>query len=85
MYPSWECSWSDYHDSWVFDSDVEDCAVEGAVLDTEPMVYVQGYNVLSVHAEEHPVHGMILTEYAASVLDEPYLGNEEAKAEQEAA
>lgn len=88
VYPSWDCSWSDYHDSWVFDSDVEHCAVEGTVHDMEPMVCVQGYNVLSVHAEEHPVHGMILTEYAASVLDEPYLGNEEdkeAKAEQEAA
>lgn len=91
VYPSWDCSWSDYHDSWVLDQDVEDCAIEGTVHDEEPMVCVQGYNVLSVHAEEHPVHGMILTEYAASVLDEPYLGNEEAeedkeaKAEQEAA
>ncbi|QBP07100.1 hypothetical protein CPT_Minorna_049 [Escherichia phage Minorna] len=91
VYPSWDCSWSDYHDSWVLDRDVEHCAVEGTVHDEEPMVCVQGYNVLSVHAEEHPVHGMILTEYAASVLDEPYLGNEEAeedkeaKAEQEAA
>lgn len=91
VYPSWDCSWSDYHDSWVLDCDVENCAVEGTVHDEEPMVCVQGYNVLSVHAEEHPVHGMILTEYAASVLDEPYLGNEEAeedketKAEQEAA
>lgn len=91
VYPSWDCSWSDYHDSWVLDRDVEHCAVEGTVHDEEPMTCVQGYNVLSVHAEEHPVHGMILTEYAASVLDEPYLGNEEAeedkeaKAEQEAA
>ena len=88
VYPSWDCSWSDYHDSWVLDWDVEHCAVEGTVHDMEPMVCVQGYNVLSVHAEEHPVHGMILTEYAASVLDEPYLGHEEdkeAKAEQEAA
>lgn len=91
VYSSWDCSWSDYHDSWVLDDDVADCAVEGKVHDQEPMQYAQGYNVLSVHAEEHPVHGMILTEYAASVLDEPYLGNEEAeedkeaKAEQEAA
>lgn len=91
VYPTWDCSWSDYHDSWVFDCDVEHCAIEGIVYDEEPMVRAQGYNVLSGHAEEHPVHGMILTEYAASVLDEPYLGNEEAeedkeaKAEQEAA
>ena len=91
VYPSWDCSWSDYHDSWVLDRDVEHCAVEGTVYDEVPMACAQGYNVLSVHAEKHPVHGMILTEYAASVLDEPYLGNEEAeedkeaKAEQEAA
>lgn len=94
VYPSWDCSWSDYYDSWVLDNDVEHCAVEGTVHDIEPMVCVQGYNVLSVHAEEHPVHGMILTEDAASILDEPYLGNDEveeatedreAKTEQEAA
>lgn len=84
VYPSWDCSWSDYHDSWVLDRDVEHCAVEGVVYDEEPMACAQGYNVLSVHAEEHPVHGMILTEYAASVLDEPYLGNEEAEEDKEA-
>ena len=94
VYPSWNCSWSDYHDSWVLDDDVADCAVEGTVHDQEPMRYAQGYDVLSIHTESHPVHGIILTEYAASVLDEPYLGNDEAeeaeedkeaKAEQEAA
>lgn len=94
VYPSWDCSWSDYHDCWVYDFDVADCAVEGTVHDQEPMQCAQGYDVLSIHTEEHPVHGIILTEYAASVLDEPYLGNDEveeatedkeAKAEQEAA
>lgn len=84
VYPTWDCSWSDYHDSWVFDGDVEHCAIEGTVHDGELMMRAQGYNVLSGHAEEHPVHGMILTEYAASVLDEPYLGNEEAKEDKEA-
>lgn len=88
VYPSYNCSWSEYHDSWVYDYDVESCAVEGTVHDEEPMVCAQGYNVLSIHAEAHPVHGLILTEHAASVLDEPYLGNdedEEAKEAQEAA
>lgn len=88
VYPSRDCSWSEYHDSWVYDGDVADCAVEGTVHDEEPMVHAQGYNVLSIHAETHPVHGLILTEHAASVLDEPYLGNdedEEAKEAQEAA
>lgn len=94
VYPSWDCSWSDYHDCWVYDFDVADCAVEGTVHDQEPMQCAQGYDVLSIHTEAHPVHGIILTEYAASVLDEPYLGNDEAeeatkakeaKSEQEAA
>lgn len=97
VYPSWDCSWSDYHDCWVYDFDVADCAVEGTVHDQEPMQYAQGYDVLSIHTETHPVHGIILTEHAASVLGEPYLGNDEveeaveatedkeAKAEQEAA
>ena len=85
VYPSWDCSWSDYHDAWVYDGDVADCAVEGTVHDEEPMVYAQGYDVLSIHAEEHPVHGLILTEHAASVLGESYLGNDEDKEAQEAA
>lgn len=88
VYPPRDCSWSDYHDAWVYDGDVENCAVEGTVHDEEPMVHAQGYRVLSIHAEAHPVHGLILTEHAASVLDEPYLGNdedEEGKEAQEAA
>lgn len=79
VYPSWDCSWSDYYDSWLFDDDVADCAVEGTVHDQEPMQYAQGYDVLSIHTESHPVHGIILTEHAASVLDEPYLGNDEVE------
>lgn len=85
VYPSWDCSWSDYHDAWVYDGDVADCAVAGTVHDEEPMVCAQGYDVLSIHAEAHPVHGLILTEHAASVLGESYLGNEEDEEEQEAA
>ena len=91
VYPAWYCSWSDYHDSWVCDDDVAYCAVEGTVHDQEPLQCAQGYDVLSIHTETHPVHGIILTEHAASVLDEDYLGNDEveedkeAKAEQEAA
>ena len=85
VYPSWDCSWSDYHDAWVYDGDVADCAIAGTVHDEEPMVCAQGYDVLSIHAEEHPVHGLILTEHAASVLGESYLGNDEDEEEQEAA
>ena len=85
VYPSWDCSWSDYHDAWVYDGDVADCAVAGTVHDEEPMEYAQGYDVLSIHVEAHPVHGLILTEHAASVLGESYLGNEEDEEAQEAA
>lgn len=85
VYPSWDCSWSDYHDAWVYDGDAENCAIEGTVHAEEPMVYAQGYGVLSIHAEAHPVHGLILTEHAASVLGESYLGNEEDEEAQEVA
>lgn len=85
VYPVCNCSWSDYHGSWVYDNDVENCEVEGVVHDEELMVCAQGYDVLSIHAEAHPVHGLILTEHAASVLGESYLGNEEDEEEQEAA
>lgn len=85
VYPSWNCSWSDYHDAWVYYGDVADCAVEGTVHDEEPMVYAQGYDVLSIHAEEHPLHGMILTEHAADCLGEKYLGNDDEEEVEEAA
>ena len=88
VYPSYDCSWSEYHDAWVHDNDVAECEVEGSVHDSNIIVFAQGHDVMEVHAEAHPVHGLILTEHAASVLDEPYLGNdedEEAKEEQEAA
>lgn len=85
VYPSYDCSWSDYHDSWVYDHDVADCAIEGTVHDEAPMVYVQGYDVLSIHSETHPVHGLILTEYAADCLGEKYLGNDDEEEAEEAA
>ena len=88
VYPNCVCSWSEYHDAWVYDSDVVECEVEGIMHDSNSIVVAQGHDVMEVHAEAHPVHGLILTEHAASVLDEPYLGNEEdeeAKEAQEAA
>ena len=88
VYPSSDCSWSDYHDSWVYDEDVADCAIEGTVHYEAPIVYAQGYDVMSIYSETHPVHGLILTEYAADFLGEEYLGNdedEEAKEAQELA
>lgn len=88
VYPSYDCSWSEYHDAWVHDNDAAECEVEGSIHDSNTIVLAQGHDVMELHAEEHPVHGLILTEYAASVLDEPYLGNdddEKAKETQEAA
>lgn len=88
LYIRHDCTWSDYHDAYVYDDDLEYCAVEGTVHNQEELVFVQDRQVLMEHAEEHPVHGLILTEHAASVLDEPYLGNDEdeqAKEAQEAA
>ena len=79
------CTWSDYHDAYVYDVDIEHCAVEGVVHDQEELVFAQDRQVLIEHAEEHPVHGLILTEYAADCLGEKYLGNDDEEEVEEAA
>lgn len=84
LYNQWDCTWSDYHDAYVHDRDIEHCAVEGVVHDSEELVYAQDRQVLIEHAEEHPVHGLILTEYAADCLGEKYLGNDDEEIEEAA-
>ncbi|MDU2828881.1 MAG: hypothetical protein E7C03_00195 [Anaerococcus sp.] len=71
------CTWSDYHDAYVYDNDVAECEIEGTVHDQEEIVCAQERYVLIRHAEEHPVHGLILTAYAADQLVEKYLGNDD--------
>lgn len=85
LYNRWNCTWSDYHGAYVYDSDIAHCAVEGVVHDQAELVYAQGFEVLIEHAEEHPVHGVILTEYAADCLGEKYLGNDDEEEVEEAA
>lgn len=85
LYNRWGCTWSDYHDAYVYDADIEHCSVEGVVHDQEELVFAQDRQVLIEHAEEHPVHGLILTEYAADCLGEKYLGNDDEEEVEEAA
>ena len=85
LYNRYDCTWSDYYDDYVHDDDVEYCAIEGVVHDQEELVYVQGHQVLIEYAEEHPVHGLILTEYAADYVGEKYLGNDDEEEAEEAA
>ena len=85
LYNRCGCTWSDYHDAYVYDGDVEYCAVEGVVHDQEEIVFAQERCVLIEHAEEHPVHGLILTEHAAYCLGEKYLGNDDEEEVEEAA
>lgn len=85
LYNRWGCTWSDYHDAYVCDRDIEYCAVEGVVHDQEELVFAQDRQVLIEHAEEHPVHGLILTENAADCLGEKYLGNDDEEEVEEAA
>lgn len=84
LYNRWGCTWSDYHDAYVYDADIEHCSVEGVVHDQEELVFAQERQVLIEHAEEHPVHGLILTEYAADCLGEKYLGNDDEEVEEAA-
>lgn len=85
LHNQWNCTWSDYHDALVYDRDVAHCAVEGVVHDQEELVFAQDRQVLIGHAEEHPVHGLILTEHAADCLGEKYLGYDEDEEEVEEA
>ena len=85
LHSRWSCTWSDYHDAYVLDRDRARCAVEGIVHGQEELVYAQGREVLIEHAEEHPVHGLILTEEAADCLGEKYLGYDEDEEEAEEA
>lgn len=85
LYNRGSCTWSDYHDAYVHDADIEHCSVEGVVHDQEELVFAQDRQVLIEHAEEHPVHGLILTEYAADCLGEKYLGNDDEEEVEEAA
>ena len=84
LHNRWSCTWSDYHDAYVYDADIEHCSVEGVVHDQEELVYAQDRQVLIEHVEEHPVHGLILTEHAADCLGEKYLGNDDEEAEEAA-
>ncbi|CAK6604376.1 unknown function [Klebsiella phage vB_Kpn_K15PH90] len=85
LHNRWSCTWSDYHDTYVYDADIEHCSVEGVVHDQEELVFAQDRQVLIEHAEEHPVHGLILTEHAADCLGEKYLGNDDEEEVEEAA
>lgn len=85
LHTRWDCTWSDYHDAYVYDRDTEYCAVEGVVHSQEELVFAQDRQVLIEHVEEHPVHGLILTEHAADCLGEKYLGNDDEEEVEEAA
>lgn len=84
LHNRWNCTWSDYHDAYVYDCDIAHCAVEGVVHDQAELVYAQGREVLVEHVEEHPVHGLILTEHAADCVGEKYLGNDDEEVEEAA-
>ena len=84
LYNRYDCTWSDYHTAYVYDNDVAECEVEGTVHDQEEIVCAQERYVLVEHAEEHPVHGLILTYEAAYQLGDKYLGNDEEEVEEAA-
>ena len=85
LHPLCDCTWSDYHAAYVYDNDVAECWIEGTVHNQEEIVCAQERYVLVEYAEEHPVHGLILTEYAADQLGEKYLGYDEDEDEAEEA
>lgn len=85
LHNRYDCTWSDYHGEYVYNPDVAECDIEGIVHDQEEIVCAQERYVLIEYAEEHPAHGLILTEYAADQLGEKYLGYDEDEEEVEEA
>ena len=78
-------TWSDYHDEYVHDNDIQECAIAGPVHDSLQMYDAQGYTVLEMYVEETTDGDYILTEEACEYLGEDYLGGEPVEDEQEEA
>lgn len=76
-------TWSDYHDGYVHDNDVQECDIAGPVHDSLQMHDAQRYTVLEMYVEETADGDYILTEKACEHLGEDYLGREQAEDEDE--
>lgn len=85
LYNRYDCTLSNYHAAYVYYNDVAECEIEGTVHDREEIACAQEHYVLIEHTEEHPVHGLILTEHAADCLGDKYLGNDDEEEVEEAA
>lgn len=73
LYRQVDCTWSEYMQDWVYDSDVVECAVVGAVYDGFTLHNtVQGYEVIEDYVETRE-DGYYLTEEACDILGVDYI------------
>lgn len=82
-YPLHTLQFSGYYEEYLHEDDIVECAIDG-LLNTYRVciIYAQGYDVHDCYVEDGPDGDYILTEEAAGILNEPYLGGEQ---EEEAA
>lgn len=82
-YPLYALQFSEYYEKYLHEDDVVECDIDGLLhTDRVYIVEAQGHKVCECYAEDGPDGDYILTEEAADILNEPYLGGEQ---EEEAA
>ena len=82
-YPLHVLQLSGHYEEYLHDDDIVECDVDGLLhTDRAYIVEAQGHAVCDCYAEDGPDENFILTEEAADILNEPYLGGEQ---EEEAA
>lgn len=82
-YPLHTLQFSGYYEEYLHEDDIIECAIDGLLhTDRVCIIYAQGYDVRDCYVEDGPDGDCILTEEAADILNEPYLGGEQ---EEEAA
>ncbi|UVX34752.1 MAG: hypothetical protein [Bacteriophage sp.] len=84
-YHKHQLSWSEWHDAWVHESDIAECAIQGLVHDNCDMTEAQGHLVLDRYVEPDNNGNYILTLEACEILGEDYLGGIDEDEQEEAA
>lgn len=78
LYPLHTLQFSEYYEEYLHDDDIVECDINGLLhMGRVYIVEAQGHEVCDCYAEAGPDGDCILTETAADILNEPYLGGEQ--------
>lgn len=76
-YPMYVLQFSNHYEEYLHEDDIVECAIDGLLhTDRVYIVEAQGYEVRDCYVEDGPDGDYLLTEEAADILNEPYLGGE---------